>query len=213
MGSITRFKIFGERHTATNALSAFLTQNFSLPSLYYDYLGWKHRLAPKKEEWEKFNPAQTLFIFTIRNPYTWLKAMHREPYYYHQPQIVKLTFREFILHSVEDYENYIKMWNLKNLSYLRMSNEVPNALVVRMEDFLLEQQELHERVGTLVQNNEEFRPFDKYVSGYGVDENKALSHITELPPVPDLTYEIINAQLDKSLMETFGYDYAYSSQG
>tara|TARA_B100001121_G_scaffold256694_1_gene234647 strand:- start:53 stop:268 length:216 start_codon:yes stop_codon:yes gene_type:complete len=52
---INSFKIFGERHTGTNAVGLFLRENFNLGFKYYDYLGWKHRLAPKKSEIETIN--------------------------------------------------------------------------------------------------------------------------------------------------------------
>ena len=62
----------------------------------------------------KFNLVDNLFLITFRNPYSWLKAMHRETYNYNYPQIRELDFLSFLQIPFEDYENVIKMWNQKN---------------------------------------------------------------------------------------------------
>jgi hypothetical protein len=203
-------KVFGERHTGTNAISAFISLNFDTRLPYYEFLGWKHRRAPKKKEWSKYDCSRTLFVYTVRNPYTWLKAMHRLPYYYHQPQIAKLRFRDFLLHSVEDYENYIQMWNKKYRSYIKMSRQVPHALIIRMEDFLADQEAVYERLQKVLPAKGAFQRYDKYAHGQGVEQDAGkLQSATELPPVPDETYALINRELDPKLMKYFGYQYAH----
>ena len=82
---IDSIKVFGERHSGTNAIGYFAGQNFNLETKRHDFLGWKHRLAPEREEWSKFDVESCLFIFCLRNPYSWLQAMHKEPYYEHYP--------------------------------------------------------------------------------------------------------------------------------
>ena len=67
--TINSIKVFGERHCGTNAIGYFAGKNFKLEFQHYDFLGWKHRLAPKKDEWSKFNVQSCLFIFCMRNPY------------------------------------------------------------------------------------------------------------------------------------------------
>ena len=52
---INSLKVFGERHCGTNAIGYFAGKNFNLQVKHYDFLGWKHRLAPKKNEWSKFD--------------------------------------------------------------------------------------------------------------------------------------------------------------
>ena len=71
----------------------------------------------------------------MRNPYSWIKAMHKEPYYHHFPKIKDLSLERFIKFSIEDYENSIAMWNQKNDSYFRMSDEIPNSIIINIEDF------------------------------------------------------------------------------
>ena len=147
---INSIKVFGERHSGTNAIGYFVSENFNLKSQNYDFLGWKHRLAPKKAEWIKFGVENCLFIFCIRNPYSWLISMHREPYYEHYPKIKDLPFREFIKFSIEDYENCIEMWNQKNHSYFLMAEEVPNALVINVEDFHDDQFKFHNIISRMI---------------------------------------------------------------
>ena len=129
---IDSIKVFGERHSGTNAIGYFAGKNFDLQFKHYNFLGWKHRLAPEQEEWSKFDVESCLFIFCLRNPYSWLQAMHKEPYYEHYPKIKELSFEDFLKFSIEDYENSIVMWNKKNLSYQRMAKEVPHAVIVNV---------------------------------------------------------------------------------
>ena len=53
--TINSIKVFGERHCGTNAIGYFAGKNFNLKLHHHDFLGWKHRLAPQKDEWSKFN--------------------------------------------------------------------------------------------------------------------------------------------------------------
>jgi len=46
---IDSIKVFGERHSGTNAIGHFAGKNFNLKFQHYDFLGWKHRLASKKD--------------------------------------------------------------------------------------------------------------------------------------------------------------------
>ena len=79
--------------------------------------------------------------------------MHREPYYDHYPKIKDLSLEDFVKFSIEDYENCIAMWNQKNDSYFRMSEEVPNSIVVNVEDFHADQQKFHERMADVSCNH------------------------------------------------------------
>ena len=140
---IDSVKIFGERHTGTNSLNLFLRENCELEFKYYEFLGWKHRLAPKKVEWMKHDTNNVLFIFLFRNPYTWLNSMYKEPYYHHYLKINDRSFEEFIKFSIEDYENSICLWNLKNNSYLRMSKDSPKTTFIQPWNNELDQSVLY----------------------------------------------------------------------
>lgn len=203
---INSIKVFGERHTGTNAIGYFVGKNFNLKFLHYDFLGWKHRLAPKKDEWSKFDVQNCLFIFCIRNPYSWIQAMHREPYYDHYPKIKDLSLQEFVQFSIEDYENCIEMWNKKNDSYFRMSNEVPNSIIVNVEDFHADQNTFHKNLADLL--NSQDLPLIKmndYVNGRGRHEKKDIASSLEVPELDKSVVKIINSFLSLETMKKCNY--------
>ena len=200
------FKIFGERHTGTNALSSFIIENFNIKFLYYDYLGWKHRLAPNETEIQKFATQETIFLFTFRNPYSWLKAMHRDPYYYHYPKITELNFFEFVQFQIEDYENLIMLWNQKNSSYLEMINKVPISMLVKVEDFHNDQQSYFNRISSKIEFNGNFIPMDRYLNGRGQSSDKSVTESLSVPNLSSEEIEVINRYLDKDLMKELNYN-------
>jgi len=203
---VQSFKIFGERHTGTNALSSFIIENFNIKFLYYDYLGWKHRLAPNETEIQKFATQETFFLFTFRNPYSWLKAMHRDPYYYHYPKITELNFFEFVQFQIEDYENLIMLWNQKNLSYLEMINKVPISMLVKVEDFHNDQQSYFDKISSKIEFNGNFIPMERYLNGRGQSSDKSVTESLSIPSLSREEIEVINHYLDKDLMKELNYN-------
>ena len=200
------FKVFGERHTGTNAISSFLEKNFNLENKYYEYLGWKHRLAPSSEELKKFNLVDNLFLITFRNPYSWLKAMHREPYNYNYPQIRELDFLSFLQIPFEDYENVIKMWNQKNQSYLNMKSYLPNSIYIKIESFNKNQEfffdEVIKKIGD--SSNYNFIEEKRYLSGYSVS-NKNVKRSLSMPNLKNEELEVIDSYIDKNILKEIGY--------
>ena len=203
---VQSFKIFGERHTGTNALSSFIIENFNIKFLYYDYLGWKHRLAPNETEIQKFATQETIFLFTFRNPYSWLKAMHRDPYYYHYPKITELNFFEFVQFQIEDYENLIMLWNQKNSSYLEMINKVPISMLVKVEDFHNDQQSYFDKISSKIEFNGNFIPMERYLNGRGQSSDKSVTESLSVPNLSSEEIEVINRYLDKDLMKELNYN-------
>lgn len=203
---VQSFKIFGERHTGTNALSSFIIENFNIKFLYYDYLGWKHRLAPNETEIQKFATQETIFLFTFRNPYSWLKAMHRDPYYYHYPKITELNFFEFVQFQIEDYENLIMLWNQKNSSYLEMINKVPISMLVKVEDFHNDQKSYFNRISSKIEFNGNFIPMERYLNGRGQSSEKSVTESLSIPNLSREEIEVINRYLDKDLMKELNYN-------
>ena len=205
---IDSVKIFGERHTGTNALSLFIRENFDLKFKYYEFLGWKHRLAPKKVEWIKYDTNNILFIFLFRNPYTWLKSMYKEPYYHHYLKINDRSFEEFIKFSIEDYENSICLWNQKNESYLKMSKEVKHSLNICIEDFRLDQSKIHQQIAEMIGvKSAEFIEFTNYVNGRGLEINKDIDKSLAIPEFSNSEISYINSYLSRSTMREIGYDF------
>ena len=203
---INSIKVFGERHSGTNAIGYFAGKNFNLKFQHYDFLGWKHRLAPKKEEWSKFEVENCLFIFCIRNPYSWIQAMHREPYYDHYPKIKDLSLESFVQFSIEDYENCIVMWNQKNDSYLRMSEEVPNSIIINVEDFHADQKKLHGHMADVLNRQDlPLIQMNDYVNGRGWHEQKDIASSLRVPALERGVIKTINSFLSIETMKKCNY--------
>ena len=203
---IDSIKVFGERHSGTNAIGYFAGKNFNLKFQHYDFLGWKHRLAPKKDEWSKFEIQNCLFIFCMRNPYSWLPAMHKEPYYDHYPKIKDLSLENFVQFSIEDYENCITMWNQKNDSYFRMSEEVPNSIIINVEDFHADQKKLHGHMADVL--NRPALPLiqmNDYVNGRGWHEQKDIASSLRVPALERGVIKTINSFLSIETMKKCNY--------
>lgn len=205
--TINSIKVFGERHCGTNAIGYFVGKNFKLEFQHYDFLGWKHRLAPKKDEWSKFNVQSCLFIFCMRNPYSWIKAMHREPYYDHYPKIKDLSLENFIKFSIEDYENSIVMWNQKNDSYFRMSDEIPNSIIINVEDFHADQQKFHTKIANLLNRHDvPLIKMNDYVNGRGRHDKKDITSSLQIPKLDKKVATIINSSLSEEMMKKCNYE-------
>ena len=203
---IDSIKVFGERHSGTNAIGYFAGQNFNLQTKRHDFLGWKHRLAPEREEWSKFDVESCLFIFCLRNPYSWLQAMHEEPYYEHYPKIKELSFEDFLKFSIEDYENSIAMWNKKNSSYHRMSKEVPNSIIINVEEFHSSQEKIHADLKQVLgADNSPVIPMNEYVNGRGRHTDKDIQSALAIPSFKKNITELIHASLSEEVMEQCNY--------
>lgn len=209
--AIDQIKIFGERHTATNALTQFINQNFNVSCRGYDCLGWKHRRAPLRSEWAKKRYLNTLFIFTVREPGSWLRAMSKQTWNPQQPETNNLTFTELLTYAFEDYESIIHMWNEKYTSYIRMANEVPYAIFIKKEDFSTDQQSVYNQLTPYLPAKSNFQPFNAYVNGSGVQKDR--DHTQQGKEYPSFNQKdlmIINAYLDKKLCAYFGYPQTFS---
>ena len=203
---IDSIKVFGERHSGTNAIGYFAGKNFDLQFKHYNFLGWKHRLAPEQEEWSKFDVESCLFIFCLRNPYSWLQAMHKEPYYEHYPKIKELSFDDFLKFSIEDYENSIAMWNKKNLSYQRMAKEVPNSIIINVEEFHSSQEKIHADLQQVFGlDNLPVIPMNEYVNGRGRHTDKDIQSALAIPSFEKNITELIHASLSEEIMEQCNY--------
>ena len=84
-----KVKVFGERNSGTIYLEKLLVKNFKVDIADYFTLGWKHRLAPHKEELDKIED-DIIYLILVKNPYAWLRSMHRKPY--HQEQLKQTQY-------------------------------------------------------------------------------------------------------------------------
>ena len=170
MRNTPRLKLYGERNTGTNYLSRLLQTNLDVALLggtaphalqhlrryfsdderlidaYFRWshpfnLGWKHA-ATSSHSQHPLNPARpTGFLFLVRNPYSWLLSLHKNPY--HQSPIKNMGFEAFLdrpwqIHQrdavAERPLNPIQLWNVKVRSYLDFSDQ--RKILVRFEDLL-----------------------------------------------------------------------------
>ena len=209
-------KFMGERHTASNAIATFIVENFRVGVVANHYLGWKHRLAPQREEWLQrelatargvsINYQSTLFVLTVRHPLSWLRAMHREPYCWHQPELKDLPFDTFLRNPIEDYRNPIVMWNQKYRSYRRFADEIPFSIFLRLEDFSSDQYAVYKQLKARIQAKGGFSPLGDYISGKGVGLDRSLpDHKKDLNFSPE-ELSIVKEFIDLELVEHFGYD-------
>lgn len=97
---------------------------------YRTNLGWKHSRIPPiskllKNQILKYNLS---FITLTKNPYSWLLSLYRQPY--HQYYTEKPNFTTFLTTPWKTVnrencpaviENPIELWNIKNNSYLTLS--------------------------------------------------------------------------------------------
>ena len=142
----------------------------------------------------------------MRNPYSWLQAMHREPYYDHYPKIKDLSLESFVQFSIEDYENCIAMWNQKNDSYFRMSEEVPNSIIINVEDFHADQKKFHVCMADGL--NRQDLPLVKmndYVNGRGRHEQKDITSSLLVPALEKSLIKMINSFLSTETMKKCNY--------
>ena len=133
--------------------------------------------------------------------------MHREPYYDHYPKIKDLSLDNFIQFSIEDYENCIAMWNQKNDSYFRMSEEVPNSITINVEDFHADQHKFHACIGDLL--NRQDLPLVKmndYVNGRGRHEQKDIASSLQIPLLEKSLIKMINSFLSTEIMKKCNYE-------
>ena len=134
--------------------------------------------------------------------------MYREPYYHHYLKINDRPFEEFLKFSIEDYENIICLWNQKNESYLRMYREVKHSLNVRIEDFRLDQANIHSLIANAIgQNSTKFIELSGYINGRGIEANKSIDSSLAVPEFTKSEKSLINSYLSRSIMKKIGYDF------
>lgn len=128
-----KIKVFGLMNAGTTWIKHNLIKNFFVKWMPYEYLGWKHRVAPSKEEMEERGiDKDVLFLLITRNPYNWIISMGYRPY--HQAHLVGESLDKFVEYPYLDYRNIMIMWNKIVSSYIRFKNFMPNTELIRIED-------------------------------------------------------------------------------
>ncbi|GAB4310819.1 MAG: hypothetical protein Kow00127_00520 [Bacteroidales bacterium] len=127
-------KIYSERNSGNIYLEWLLKKNFDALIPDTPEYGWKHRIAPEKDELSEEILNSTCFIYLVKNPYSWLLSLHKRPY--NHEELRKIRFSQFIRVSFGDYRNPVVMWNRKTNSFLEFSRFAPRFLLVRYEDII-----------------------------------------------------------------------------
>ena len=108
--------------------------------------------------------------------------------------------------SIEDYENCIAMWNQKNDSYIRMSKEVPNSIIINVEDFHINQSEFHASIANLLNKKDlPLIEMNDYVNGRGQHEQKDITSSLQVPTLDKELIERINSSLSEETMKKCKY--------
>ena len=133
--------------------------------------------------------------------------MHREPYYDHYPKMKDLSLEDFIQFSIEDYENCISMWNQKNDSYFRMSDEIPNSIIINVEDFNVDQGKFHANIADILNRYDmPLVKMNSYVNGRGRHEQKDITSSLRVPKYDEKLVSIINSSLSEETMKKCNYE-------
>ncbi|MEZ5082701.1 MAG: hypothetical protein R2750_04545 [Bacteroidales bacterium] len=209
---MTLVKVYGERNSGTIYLEWLLKTNLEITIDESPELGWKHRLAPSKEELSDEMKQNMIFVCLVKNPYSWLLSMHKRPY--HHESLRELSFSEFLKYSYGDYRNPIVMWNTKNKSYAELGNYVNKYVFIKYEDsiadikntinsiadrFDLQRPEFYKNIKSLLTNEHGIKGQRFHLDFYLQEKwkkNLRSRHV-----------EQINKFLDSGLMEKFNYSY------
>ena len=132
--------------------------------------------------------------------------MHKVPYCWHQPDLKKMTFENFLTHCIEDYENVIKMWNEKNRSYLRIYQEVPHGIILRIEDMIEDQEDIYKRIQKFLPPKGSFLPYNKYRVGGGEKDRPLSDIVSNNFEFSETALNCIYHDIDHHLAKQLGYE-------
>lgn len=237
---ITRFQIFGERCSGTKYLSSLLGANFPdlspgmpfgnkhLPAWYHlpkeSYPGPDHHYTLKGEEF-------CLFVVIFRNPFDWLRSMHRSPYFA-APHLHNTSIHRFIalpweirqdgpenVRQIEKdpltgkpFKNVLHLRTAKIENMLRLKTKVSHIYYVNYETVRDFPEKVVEEIAEYfyLERNEPFRPISYECSGdpsYGERSQQEISFQAPTPytPAPNLRRKILK-ELDLDLERSIGYE-------
>jgi hypothetical protein len=98
------------------------------------------------------------------------------------------------------------MWNQKNDSYFRMSDEVPNSIIINVENFHIDQNKFHQSISHLLSRQDlPLIEMNDYVNGRGRHEQKDITASLQVPELDKALVEIINSSLSEETMKKCNY--------
>ena len=189
-------------------------------------LGWKHAYidANIMKEYKKYK-NKLLIITVTKNPYSWLLSMFNRPYHsvYNANKFTEeQTFEEFLLHEWKCLKrenspeailkNPIELWNIKNDSYLKISDNTKYTVVnIKYENILIDYEKVLMELANSVNlkfSSSEVRNVVKSAKGDGsnyYDYKKYYLNEEWKEKINNYQYEIINTHLNPLVMEAFNY--------
>jgi hypothetical protein len=177
---ITKIQIFAERNTGSNYLEKLLKLNFPKIEIVWTD-GWKHWQNYKifKDPNYKGDP-NTLYLIIERDPYDWVRSMHRKPHHIQNPSsnISEFIRQENItlkndLTSFAKDPNLIELRNRKNKGYQLLKNKVKNYHDLKYEDLVSDPESQIVLISKILNTNITFKPYKKIVNPHqGKSENK-----------------------------------------
>lgn len=198
MPSISGVQVFGERNSGTNYVRKLIKENISELDILGGNkgFGWKHGDLGKPWCFYK-NPStkfchdikdyknesdEALFVVVYRNPFIWLRSMHKQPH--HAPTVYKKPFSEFLECKWESYYGWegVDLSNnekerLKIVKKDNLFEEFDNVIDLRNKKTRLFE-EFKYRVKNVVYVNYELvasnpsKFLSKITTVYGLDGNK-----------------------------------------
>ncbi len=127
-------------------------QGFFLRKTYEDNFGWKHGRGPTIEEIRHANVAKVFFVSITKNPYFWLRSLHRRPYQHcgefdrNFSVFIRTRWKCRDRDRIPHVENPVYLWNVKNRSYLEIPDDT--RLNLRYEDYLADPDSFVRSIGT-----------------------------------------------------------------
>ena len=187
---------------------------------YFQNLGWKHTRIKTEEKLKKYRIVNNnLILITItKNPYSWLLSLYKRPYnqYYNsKPDFYtflrkkwKIVGRDNITHVLN---NPIELWNIKNASYLQITDI--NILNLTSEGLLRDPESVLKTISAKF-NIEKTTSFFKNHHQSTKNKNKNFKYYQDYylnkkwrEKLSSKEINLINEYLDEKLMHKFGYEY------
>jgi hypothetical protein len=222
---LRRLQIFGERCSGTNYVAQLLRRNLGLEPT--DAHGWKHGWLDRVEG----PAADTLFVVVHRDPFDWLRSLHRMPWHA-APALQGLPFAQFVrtpwwcewgqhmdlepqdprrgtemLHERDPdtgrrFDHVLALRTAKHRAWEALAGRVQHVAALRYEDAAAAPAQV---VRDLAQRFALRRwPWLRAVAG----EKGGRQRYVEKPPVPlaEADLRFIAEQLDPDLERRCGYD-------
>jgi hypothetical protein len=180
-------------------------------------LGWKHELiTPQRIKEINAYKNPIYFVTLIKNPYSWLLSLHRNPY---GPAEINTNFEQFLAEPFktlkrenhpEHFENPIILWNEKNKLYMQLKSNLP-AIIIKYEDLLSDPKSAIDSISrqfNLKKRSDDFKNKTESTKGetknFSYYQNYYLNEIWK-EKLNKKSIEIINKYLDEDLLNYFGY--------